>query len=163
MEKSYKYVYVEVKEVKRLVDTEEEAVQEYKMHRLRRSVCICWRSSSTRLSRGSARAVAGSWQQRHAPLHAHAPLCTSAGTLTRRSRRPSSNKRPIRRWSMLWRKVWLARWPGRQLMTSSAILQPTRPSHHTTQSNTILAAVYMFSRRAASPTICRETRSAKRA
>ena len=42
------------------------------------------------------RAVAGSWQQRHASLHSHAPLCTSAATLTPRSRRASSNKRPIR-------------------------------------------------------------------
>ena len=152
-----------------MVHAEEEAVQEYNMHRVLRSVCICWRSSSTRLSRGSARSWGGSWQQRHASVHAHAPLCTSAGTLTtcltRRSRRPSSNKRPIRRWSMLRRKVWLARCPGRLLMTSSGILQPTRPSHHTTQSNTspILAAVYMYSRRAASPAIRRETSSAKRA
>jgi hypothetical protein len=147
------------------VHAEEEAVKENNKHRLRRSVCICWRSSGTRLSRGSAKAWGGSWQQRHASLHAHAPLCTSAVTLTRRSRRPSSNKRPIRRWSMLRRKVWLARCPGRLLMTSSGILQPTRPSHHTTQSNTppILAAVYMYSRRAASPAIRRETSSAKRA
>ncbi len=37
--------------------------------------------------------LAGSWQQRHASLHSHAPLCTSSVTLTPRSRRPSSNKR----------------------------------------------------------------------
>jgi len=66
---------------------------------------------------------------------------------------------------MLRRNVWLARCPGRLLMTSSAILQPTRPSHHTTQSNTPprLAAVYMYSRRAASPAIRTETSSPKRA
>ena len=158
-------MYIEVKEEKRLADAVVEAVQEYNMHRLLWSVCIFWRSCSTRLSRGRARAVGGSWQQRHASLHAHAGLCTSAITLTPRSRRPSSNKRPIRRWSMLRRNVWLARCPGRLLMTSSGIHQPTRPSHHTTQSNKppILAAVYMYSRRAASPAIRTETRSGKRA
>ena len=31
-----------------------------------RSLCIFWQSSITRISRGSARALAGSWQQRHA-------------------------------------------------------------------------------------------------
>ncbi len=142
-----------------------EAVQEYYMHRLLRSVCICWRSCSTRLCRGRARALAGSWQQRHASLHAHAPLCTSAVTLTRRSRRASSNKRPIRRWSLLRRNVSLARCPARLLMTSRGIQHPTRPSHHTTQSNKplTLAAVYIYSRRASSPTIRTETRSGKRA
>ena len=101
------------------------------MHILLRSACIFCRSSTTRLSRGSARALAGSWQQRHASLHSHAPLCTSAVTLTHRSRRTSSNKRPIRRWSMLRRNVPLARCPGRLLMTSRCIQQPTHPSHHT--------------------------------
>ncbi len=120
---------IELKEEPRLVDAEEEAVQEYNMHRLLRSVCICWRSCSTRLSRGRARAWGGSWQQRHASLHAHAALCTSTVTLTPRSRRASSNKRPIRRWSMLRRNVWLARCPGRLLMTSAA--HPPIPSHHT--------------------------------
>ena len=133
------------------------------MHILLRSACIFCRSSTTRLSRGSARALAGSWQQRHASLHSHAPLCTSAVTLTPRSRRASSNKRPIRRWSMLRRNVPLARCPGRLLMTSRGIQQTTRPSHHTTQSSKppILAAVYMYSRRAASPAIRTETRSGK--
>ena len=35
-------MYREVKEEKRLVDAVEEAVQEYNMHRLLRSVCIFW-------------------------------------------------------------------------------------------------------------------------
>ena len=109
------------------------------------------------------RVMAGSWHQRHASLQSHAPLCTCAVTLTPRSRRASSNKRPIRRRSMLRRNVWLARCPGRLLMTPRGIHQPTRPSHHTTQSNTrpILAAVYMYSRRAASPAIRTETSSPK--
>jgi hypothetical protein len=34
-----------------------------------RSLCIFWQSSTIRISRGSARALAGSWQQRHASLH----------------------------------------------------------------------------------------------
>jgi hypothetical protein len=158
-------VYVEVKEVKRLVEAVEEAVQEYNMHRLLRSACICWRSCSTRLCRGRARAWAGSWQQRHASLHVQAPLCTSVVTLTPRSRRSSSNERPIWRWSMLRRNVSLARSPASLFITSSGLQQPTRPSHHTTQSNKppILAAVYIYSRRAASPAIRTETRSAKRA
>jgi hypothetical protein len=75
------------------------------MYRLIRSVCIFWRSSTTRLSRGSARALAGSWQQRHASLHSHAPLCTSSVTLTPRARRPSSNKRPVPPWCTLRRNV----------------------------------------------------------
>ena len=61
---------------------------------LRRSLSISCRSSTTRISRGSARALAGRSQHRHASLHSHAALCTSAVTLTRRScsrsRRPSS-------------------------------------------------------------------------
>ncbi len=40
----------------------------------------------------ASRAEAGSWQQRHASLHSHAPLWTTAVTLTHRSRRPSSNR-----------------------------------------------------------------------
>jgi hypothetical protein len=137
------------------VDAVEEAVQEYNMHRLLRSVWIFCRSCSTRLSRGRARALAGSWQQRHASLHSHAPLCTSAVTLTCRPRRASSNERPIRRWSMLRRNVWLARCPVRLLITSRGIQQPSRPSHHTTQSKNhpILAALYICSGRACSSTI----------
>ncbi len=164
-EREEEEMYAEVKEVKRLVHAVVEAVQDYNMHRLLQSVCIFWRSCTTRLCRGRARALAGSWQQRHASLHAHAALCTSAVTLTRRSRRASSNKRPIRRWSMLRRTVSLARCPGRLLMTSRGIQQPTRPSHHTTQSNKppIPADVYIYSRRASFPAIRTETRSAKRA
>ncbi len=44
--------------------------------------CIFCQSSTTRVSRGSARALTGSWQQRHASLHSQTPLCTSAVTLT---------------------------------------------------------------------------------
>ncbi len=82
-----------------------------------RSLCIFCRSSTTRISRGSARALAGRSQHRHASLHSHAALCTSAVTLTPSSRRPSSNKRPI----------------------------PSRSSHHTTQSQKppLLPAVYI--------------------
>jgi hypothetical protein len=117
------------------------------------------------LYRGSARALAGSWQQRHASLHSHAALCTSAVTLTPRSRRPSSNQRPIPSWSsMLRRNVSLAQSPASLLITSWGIQQPSRPSHHTTQSNRppILAAVYIYSRRAASCAICKETRLGSR-
>jgi hypothetical protein len=117
----YKYMYVEVKDVQMLVHALVNAVQEYNMHGFLWSVRIFWRSCSTRLSRGSARALASSSKHRHASLHWHAPLCTSAVTLTRRSRRPQSNKPPI------------------------------------------LAAVYICSRRASSPTIHQETRSGKRA
>ncbi len=134
------------------------------MYRLLRSVCIFCRSSTTRLYRGSARALAGSWQQRHASLHSHAALCTSAVTLTPRSRRPSSNKRPIPPWSMLQRNVSLARSPASLLITSWGIQQPSRPSHDTTQSNRppIPAAVYIYSRRAASSAIRTETRLGSR-
>jgi hypothetical protein len=147
------------------VDAVEEAVQEYNMHRLLRSVCIFWRSCTTRISRGSARAVTGSWQHRHASLHSHAALCTSTVTLTPRSRRPSSNKRPIPPWSILRRNVSLARCPGRLLMSPSGIQQPSRPSHHTTQSHKppVLTAVYIYSRRASSSVIRTETRLCKRA
>jgi hypothetical protein len=110
-------------------------------------------SSTTRTSTGSARALAGSWQQRHASLHSHAALCTSAFTLKPRSRRPSSNKRPIPPWSMLRRNVSLARSPASLLITFSGIQQPSCPSHHTTQSNKPprLAAVYIYSRREQPP------------
>ncbi len=147
------------------MDAVVEAVQEYNMHRLFRSVCICWWSCTTRISRGSARAVAGSWQQRHASLHSHAALCTSAVTLTPRSRSPSSNKRPIPPWSIHRRNVSLVRCPGRLLMTSRVIQQPTRPSHHTTQSHKppVLTAVYIYSRRASTSVIRTETRLCKRA
>ena len=100
-----------------------------------RSLCTFWQSSTTRISRGSARAVTGSWQQRHASLHSHAALCTSAVTLTRRScsrsRRPSSKISGLfRRRVLLRRNVSLARCPGRLLMSPSGI-QPPIPSHHT--------------------------------
>jgi hypothetical protein len=54
----------------------------------------------------------------------------------------------------------LARSPASLLITSSGIQQPSRPSHDTTQSNKppIHAAVYIYSRRAASSAIHRETR-----
>ncbi len=95
------------KEETRLVHV---VVDEYNMHRLLRSVCIFCRSSYieyelTRISRGSARALAGSWKHWHASLHSHAALCTSAVTLTPRAHRPSSNKRPVPPWSILRRNV----------------------------------------------------------
>jgi hypothetical protein len=66
---------------------------------------------------------------------------------------------------MLRRNVWLARCPGRLLLSSRGIQQPTRPSHHTTRSHKppTLAAVYIYSRRAASSGIRTETRLGKRA
>jgi hypothetical protein len=102
-----------------------------------------------------ARASAGSSQQPHAPRHSHAALCTSAVTLTPRSRMPSSNKRPVPPWSILCRDVSLAPSPASLLITSRGIQQPSRPSHHTTQSNTppTLPAVYIHSRRASSSAI----------
>jgi hypothetical protein len=129
------------------------------MHRLLRSVRIFCRSSTTRIYRGCGRALAGSWQQRHASLHSHAAPCTSAVALTPRSRSPSSNQRPIPPWSMLRRNVSLARSPASLLITSSGIQQPSRPAHHTTQSNKppILAAVCIYSRRACSSAIRTET------
>ena len=121
------YMCTEVKEEPRLVHAMKEAVQEYNKHRLRRSVCTCWRSSSTRLSRDRARAWAGSWQQRHASLHSHAPLCTSSVTLTPRARRPSSNKRPVPPWSILRRNVSLARSPP---ASSSPLAAYSSPAAH---------------------------------
>ncbi len=62
-------------------------------------VCVCIyveRSCTTRISRGSARALSGSWQHRHASLHSHAALCTSTVTLTPTSRRPSSISRGVK-------------------------------------------------------------------
>ena len=107
----------------------------------------------------------GSWQHRRASLHSHAPLCTSSVTLTPRARRPSSNKRPVPPWSILRRNVSLARSPASLLITSRGIQQPSRPSHHTTQSNKPprLPAVYTYSRRAASSPIRTETRLDERA
>ncbi len=66
---------------------------------------------------------------------------------------------------MLRRKVSLARSPASLLITSSGIQQPSRPSHHTTQSNKppLLAAVCIYSRRAASSAIRTETTLGKRA
>ena len=143
----------------------EAAVEEYKIHRLLGSVCISCRSSTTRISRGSAK---GSGRQLATAPCITTFACTSLHLCRHphhRSRRASSNKRPIRRWSMLCRNVWLARCPGRLLLSSRGIQQPTRPSHHTTQSNKppTLAAVYIYSRRGASSGIRTETRLGKRA
>jgi hypothetical protein len=109
---------------------------------LRRCLCICCRSSTTRISRGSARALAGSWQHRHASLHSHAALCTSTVTLTHRSRRASSNKRPIPTRYAPPQRMLPHHLHGR-------IPQASGPWHDTTQSNKppILAAAYVCSRR----------------
>jgi hypothetical protein len=58
----------------------------------------------------------------------------------------------------------LARSPASLLITSSGIQQPSRPSHHTAQSNKppILATVYIYSRRACSSAIRTETRLGSR-
>ena len=126
------HTHIEVKEEKRWV--EEEAVEEDSTHRLLGSVSVCAAGGgAAQHVEAAQRAWAGSWQHRQASLHSHPPLSTTAVTLTPRSPRASSNKRRVRRWSMLRRKVWLARWAGR-LMSSSAILQPSPPAHHTTHS-----------------------------
>ena len=127
--------------------------------------CIFCQSSTTRVSRGSARALTGSWQQRHASLHSQAPLCTSAVTLT-----PGHAARHLI--SGLFRRAVCSAAmcrscgpPASLLITSRGIHQPSRPSYHTTQSNKppILAAVYIYSRRASSSVIRRETRLDKQA
>ncbi len=105
------------------------------------------------------------WLHQQVSLHSHAALCLSAVTLTPRSRRASSNKRPIPRWSIFRRNVSLARSPASLLITTKGIEQPRGPSHDTTQANKhpVLAADYIYSRRASSSAIRTETRLCKRA
>ncbi len=137
-------------------------------------VCVCVyveRSCTTRISRGSARALAGSWQQRHASLHSHAALCTSAVTLTPTSRRPSSISRGVKQeCSGLFRRGVpsgaMCRSRGPPPASSSPLGAYSSPVAHriTPQSNKPprLAAVYIFSRRAASSPIRIETRLGSR-